>query len=315
MNISHLKPIPRYLNDFLDWIDVEQGLSNKTQENYGRFLKLFLDWLKKEKLEKIKPSELTKEHIWNYKVFLSRHYKTKDGKQLKRVTQNYYLIALRSLLTFFADKDIPSLPPEKIKLTRQEEKPVHFLQLEQVEKLLNAPNTKTKVGLRNKAILESFFSTGMRVAELVSLNRNQIKIKPITKDLEITIIGKGKRPRTVFFSERTVQYLKKYLETRHDNEQALFINYSGRDPGTRLKKRSMERIVKKYVISTGLPITTSCHTLRHSFATDLLNKGVDIRTIQEFLGHKNIITTQVYTHVARPQLRKIHRKYHSGRTI
>ena len=311
MNIPHLKPIPRYLNDFLDWIDVEQGLSSKTQENYSRFLKLFLDWLEKEKLTNIKPSELTKEHIWDYKVFLSRHYKTKDGKQLKRVTQNFYLIALRSLLTFFADKDIPSLPPEKIKLTKQEEKPVHFLALDQVEKLLNEPKGKTKIGLRDKAILEVFFSTGMRVAELVSLNRNQIKIQPLTKDLEITIIGKGKRPRTVFFSEKTVQHLKKYLETRNDKEQALFINYSGREPGTRLKKRSMERTVKKYVISAGLPINTSCHTLRHSFATDLLNKGVDIRTVQEFLGHKNIVTTQIYTHVTRPQLRKIHRKCHS----
>jgi integrase/recombinase XerD len=150
----------------------------------------------------------------------------------------------------------------------------------------------------------------MRVGELVSLNREQIKIKPNTKDLEISIIGKGSRPRTVYLSERTVKWLKKYLETRTDKEKALFINYRGRIPSTRLNIRSMERIVKKYAILAGLPLTTSCHTIRHSFATDLLRKGVDLRVIQEFLGQRNIATTQIYTHVTRPHLREIHRKFH-----
>jgi integrase/recombinase XerD len=301
------KRIIDYLNDFLDWLDVEKGLSSKTQENYARFLKKFFDWLKINNLENLKPFELSPDHIYQYKTFLSRKLK----KTLKQSTQTYYLIALRQFLNFFAEKDIKSLPPEKVKLLKKKtEKVIHFLTLEQVEKLLEAPDTSNEVGLRDRAILETFFSTGMRAGELVNLNREQIKIKPETKDLEITIIGKGQRPRTVYLSERAVFWLRKYLETRKDKEKALFINYRGKKPGTRLTIRSLERIVKKYAILAGLPLNTVCHTLRHSFATDLLSKGVDLRVVQEFLGHKNISTTQIYTHVTRPQLREIHKKYH-----
>ncbi len=313
MEKTKLKAIPAYLNDFLDWLEIERNLSVKTQENYNRFLKTFLYWLKRGKIEELKPNQLTKNHIREYRTYLSRQYLSKDKKNLKKSTQNYYLIALRSLLTFFADRDIPSLPPEKIKLPRnKDEKIIHFLNIEQVQKLLAEPNINNTIGLRDRAILETFFSTGMRVSEIVTLNRDQIKTKPSTKVLEISIIGKGSRPRTVYLSNRAVDWLKKYLEIRDDKEKALFINYSGRQPMSRLQKRSMERIVKKYVILTGLPINTSCHTLRHSFATDLLNKGVDLRTIQEFLGHKNILTTQIYTHITRPRLREIHRKYHNA---
>lgn len=305
------KPLPQYLTDFLDWLEIEEGLSNKSQENYTRFLKKFFDWLKLNHLENLKPSGLTPDHIWKYKLFLSRQYLPKTKQPLKRSTQNYYLIALRQFLTYFTEKDIPSLPPEKIKLPKQKsEKIVNFLTIEQIEKLLNALDTSTRLGLRDRAILETFFSTGMRVGELVNFNREQIKIKPITKDLEIAIIGKGGRPRTVYLSERAVNWIRKYLETRIDKEKALFINYRGKIPLTRLNIRSIERIVKKYAILAGIPLTTSCHTIRHSFATDLLKKGVDLRIIQEFLGHKNIVTTQIYTHVTRPHLREIHRKFH-----
>jgi len=308
---ENLKPLPQYLTDFLDWLEIEEGLSSKSQENYARFLKKFFDWLKTNNLENLKPAELTSDHIWKYRLSLSRQYLPKTKKSLKRSTQNYYLIALRQFLTYFTEKDIPSLPPEKIKLPKEKaEKIVDFLSLDQIEKLLTAPNTSTILGLRNRAILETFFSTGMRVGELVNLNREQIKIKPNTKDLEISIIGKGGRPRTVYLSERAINWLRKYLETRKDKEKALFINYRGKIPLTRLNIRSMERIVKKYALLAGLPFTTVCHTIRHSFATDLLRKGVDLRIIQEFLGHKNIVTTQIYTHVTRPHLREIHRKFH-----
>lgn len=306
-----LKPLPHYLTDFLDWLEIEEGLSSKSQENYARFLKKFFDWLKITHLENLKPSELIPDHIWQYRLFLSRQYLQKTKKPLKRSTQSYYLIALRQLLTYFTEKDIPSLPPEKIKLPKEKtERIVNFLTLDQVEKLLNATDVSTLLGLRDRVILETFFSTGMRVGELVSLNREQIKIKLNTKDLEISIIGKGSRPRTVYLSERTVNWLRKYLEKRNDKEKALFINYRGKIPSTRLNIRSMERIVKKYVILAGLPLTTSCHTIRHSFATDLLRKGVDLRVIQEFLGHRSIVTTQIYTHVTRPHLREIHQKFH-----
>jgi len=309
--VKELKPLPHYLTDFLDWLEIEEGLSSKSQENYARFLKKFFDWLKITHLENLKPSELIPDHIWQYRLFLSRQYLQKTKKPLKRSTQSYYLIALRQLLTYFTEKDIPSLPPEKIKLPKEKTKRVvNFLTLDQVEKLLNAPDTSSLLGLRDRAILEIFFSTGLRVAELVNLNREQIKIKPPTKDLEISVIGKGGWPRTVYFSERAVNWLRKYLEKRNDKEKALFINYRGKIPSTRLNIRSMERIVKKYVILAGLPLATSCHTIRHSFATDLLRKGVDLRVIQEFLGHRSIVTTQIYTHVTRPHLREIHRKFH-----
>jgi site-specific recombinase XerD len=301
------KRIIDYLNDFLDWLDVEKGLSSKTQENYARFLKKFFDWLKINNLENLKPSQLSPDHIFQYKTFLSRKLK----KHLKQSTQTYYLIALRQFLNFFTERDIKSLSPEKVKLPKKKsEKIINFLTLEQIEKLLETPDTSNEIGLRDRAILESFFSTGMRVGELFNLNREQIKIKPETKDLEISIIGKGQRPRTVYFSERAIFWLRKYLETRKDKERAIFINYRGKKPGSRLTIRSFERIVKKYAILAGLPPTTVCHTLRHSFATDLLRKGVDLRVVQEFLGHKNVSTTQIYTHVTRPQLREIHKKYH-----
>lgn len=307
------KPLPHYLNDFLDWLEIEKGLSNKSQENYARFLKKFFDWLKINNLENLKPNKLSPDHIWRYKLYLSRQYLTKTGqKYLKKSTQNSYLIALRAFLIFFTEKNISSLSPEKVKLPKEKSlKTPSFLTLEQIEKLLNSPNIDDIQGLRDRAILETLFSTGLRVSELVNLNREQIKIKPNTKDLEISIIGKGGYPRTVYLSERAVNYLKKYLETRKDKEKALFINYRNKKiPPTRLTIRSIERIVKKYVLIAGLPLITTVHTLRHSFATDLLMKGVDLRTVQEFLGHRNIATTQIYTHITKPRLREIHRKFH-----
>lgn len=308
------KPISQHISDFLDWLDIEKGLSNKSQENYSRFLNKFINWLKKKHLEDLKPHDLSPSHIWEYRVYLSRN----SEKPLKKSTQNYYLIALRSFLNYFANKDIISLPAEKIKLSKvKDSKSVHFLTLDQIEKLLSAPNTKTKQGLRDKAILESLFSTGLRIAELVSLNKDQFRLKSSSKDLEIGIMGKGNHPRTVYFSEKAVFWLKRYLDTRiNDKEKALFINYrSRRDSSRRLTVRSIEKIIKKYCMIAGLPLNTTPHTLRHSFATDLLSQGADLRVIQEFLGHRNIVTTQVYTHVTNKRLRDIHRKFHSGKNL
>ncbi|PIV12606.1 MAG: hypothetical protein COS47_01695 [Candidatus Nealsonbacteria bacterium CG03_land_8_20_14_0_80_36_12] len=312
-----LKPIPYHLTNFLDWLEIEKGLSSKSQENYVRFLKKFLDWLKINNLEDLKPYQLTPEHIWKYRVFLSRQYLPKTRKPLKKSTQNYYLIALRSFLNYFADRDILSLPAEKIKLARDKgERQVRFLNLEQLEKLFSAPNISKVQGLRDRAILETLFSTGMRIAELVALNREQIKIKSGMKELELSIIGKGERLRTVYFSERALIWLKKYLETRQDKEKALFINYrSKKGASRRLTPRSIEKNIKKYAIVAGLPLTTTPHVMRHSFSTDLLSQGVDIRILQEFLGHKSILATQIYAHVTSKRLREIHRKFHSGRRL
>jgi len=311
------KPLPDHLSDFLDWLDIEKGLSSKSQENYNRFLKKFLDWLKLNNLEDIKPHELTTDHIWKYRVFLSRRYLPKTKTPLKKTTQNYYLIALRSFLNYFADRDILSLPSEKIKLAKDRgEKQVSFLNLEQLEKLFSAPDTSKKQGLRDRAILEVLFSTGMRIAEIVSLNRDQIKLSPGIKELEVGIIGKGQKARTVYFSERALSWLSKYLKTRNDDEKALFINYrSKKGAPRRLTPRSIEKNMKKYVIMSGVPIRTTPHAMRHSFSTDLLNQGVDLKILQEFLGHKSIAATQIYAHVTSKKLREVHRKFHSGRKL
>lgn len=303
--------IKEHFLDYLDWLELEKGLSSNSQENYANFLKKFFEFLEINKLEQLKPSELNADIVWKYRLFLSRQVKLQNSANLKRSTQNHYLVALRSFLSYFLEKDIPSLPPDKVKIPKnKDEKTVNFLTIDQVQKLLQAPDTTQTGGLRDRTILEVFFSTGLRVAELVALNRDQITIKPETQDLEVGIIGKGGHPRTVYFSSRTVEWIQKYLKTRNDNEKALFINYGGRAPLTRLSIRSMERMMKHYSMLAGLPLTTTCHTMRHSFATDLLMKGVDLRVVQEFLGHRNIATTQVYTHVTKPHLREIHKKLH-----
>lgn len=310
-------PIIQHIPDFLDYCEIEKGLSDNTQKNYQRYLSKFVSWLESKNEQDLKPHQLTNDHIWGYRLFLSRFHE-KGGKPLKKVTQNYYLIALRALLSYFSAKDIVSLPADKISLPKDAKKgqTLKFLNLEQIKKLLESPDTKSPAGLRDRTILESFFSTGLRIAELVALNKEQFNNIKDKKDLEIAIVGKGGSPRTVYFSERALLWLKKYLETRKDKEKALFINYRAkRGAEGRLTARSIQRIVKKYSIMVGIPVFTTPHTLRHSMATDLLTQGVDLRTIQEFLGHKNIVTTQIYTHVTSKRLRDIHRKFHGGKNL
>lgn len=314
------KPIIKYLNDFLDYLEIEKGLAAKSQENYARFLNKFFIWLSENKYSALVPEKLTPDHILKYRIFLSRHIDPKKKTTLKKSTQNYYLIALRSLLEFFAERNIPSLSPTKVKLARdRKDKEVKFLNLEQIKRLLSAPDTATAQGLRDRAILESFFSTGLRISELSAMSRDQLRLKNDTKELEIAVVGKGGHIRTVYFSSRSIEALKAYLAKRNDLDPALFINYK---PGMektgnsrRLTNRAIEDIVKKYVVIAGLPVMATPHTLRHSFATDLLSHGVDLRIVQEFLGHRNIATTQIYTHVTNKQLRDIHRQAHGGQEL
>jgi len=307
MNKSNI-PIIKHISGFLDYCEIEKGLASNTQKNYERYLNKFVLWLKNSNKEDTRPHQLTADDIWNYRLFLSR------GSNLKKLTQNYYLIALRALLSYFSSKDILSLPSDKIKLPKdaKKEKIIKFLTLKQIKKLLDAPNVNTPNGLRDKVILESLFSTGLRIAELTALNREQFNNISNRDDLELSVIGKGSYPRTVYFSKRALSWLKKYLDIRDDKDKALFINYKSRkDADKRLTSRSVERTVKRYAIMAGLPIFTTPHTLRHSMATDLLSQGVDLRTIQEFLGHRSITSTQIYTHVTNKRLRDVHRKYHS----
>jgi len=308
------KPIIKHFPDFFEYCELEKGLSEQTLKNYGHFLAAFQKWLDQKGLNQLKPHELSPTHIWDYRLYLSRKAK------VKKATQNYYLIALRGLLTYFIEKDIISLPPDKVKLPKVlKEQNIKFLTLEQLEKLLLVPDTKTVIGLRDRAILEVLFSTGLRVAELVALNKSQFnfgKLKKEQKEFELNIIGKGGYPRTVYFSPRALSWLIKYIDTRRDSDSALFINYrSGKGQSRRLTSRSIERIVKKYALLAGLPVQATPHTLRHSYATDLLVQGVDLRLVQEFLGHRSILTTQVYTHVTKKHLKDIHEKYHSGKRL
>ncbi|MDP2641561.1 MAG: tyrosine-type recombinase/integrase, partial [Candidatus Yanofskybacteria bacterium] len=255
------------------------------------------------------------DHIRQYRVYLSR------SLSLKKSTQNYYLIALRSLLQYFSEHGIEALSSDKVKLAREkEERQVRFLNLQQLERLLAAPDISTFHGLRDRAILESFFSTGLRIAELIALNKQQIQFpESQAEELEVTVTGKGGRIRTVYFSQRTLEWLKKYLETRKDNHDALFITYRSegkkKDP-RRISPRMIQEALKRYAVKAGLPpATLTPHVLRHSFATDLLAQGVDIRTLQEFLGHKSITATQIYAHVTSKQLREIHKKFHGGKNL
>lgn len=315
MNNSDIS-IKKHLNDYLDWVDVQKGLSSKTQENYTRFLNRFFEWLDQQQLSNLKPHELTEDHIWDYRIYLARQTTSeRSGKTLAKSTQQYYLIALRSLLTYFAARNIRSLPSDKIELPRQDKNKhdVRFLTIEQLKRLFSTPNITIKSGLRDRAILEILFSTGLRISELTALDRIQFNHCQNSPNFELSITGKGSKTRTVYFSERCLEWLNKYLETRTDDAKPLFINYRRKD-GTpkRLSDRYIQYKLKKYALKAGLPSNTTPHVLRHSFATNLLGKGVDIRILQEFLGHSSITATQIYAHVTNKQLRDIHQQYHGG---
>lgn len=315
-------PLIKQIPNFLDYCEVEKGLSPTTTRNYHNFLKLFKDWLKEQGYKDLLPHQLTQEHVWNYRLFLSRKKDSKNQQYIKKTTQNYYLIALRNLLAYFAERDIVSVPTDKVKLPKltDTDKAIKFLNYNQVEKLLAMPDISKVQGLRDRTILEILFSTGMRVSELTSLNIRLFDAKNIiagkTTELEVAISGKGGSTRTVYFSGRALSWLGKYLQARiNDLHPPLFINYGKNTKQAkerRLTPRSIERAVRMYAGMAGLPVDATPHTLRHSFATDLLDQGADMRSVQELLGHKNIVTTQIYTHVTNKKLRDVHTKFHRG---
>lgn len=306
-------PFQSYITDFFEFLEIEKNVSRLTIRNYRHYLERFTAWFSSWKTPPYDPSHINQEVIRRYRVFLSRYM---DGKgiTLARVTQNYHLIALRSFLKFLVRQDIKTISSDKIELGKAESKSLKFLNHEQVERLLSQPIVSTPQGLRDKTIMEVLFSTGLRVSELVKLDRNNINFKTA----EIGVIGKGGRPRVVFLSVRAIEWLQKYLVSREDRYKPLFIRFAGRNPDPaqrdesfRLTVRSVQRIVGKYCRKAQLPVTITPHGLRHSFATDLLTNGADIRAIQEMLGHKNISTTQIYTHVTNPRLKQIHHQFHN----
>ncbi len=312
--------LPRLVDEFFEYLEVERQLSQLTIRDYRHYLNRFLRWLAgglpteqdwKNKIN-LQPADINLELVRKYRLYLSR-FSDSQGLTLKHITQNYHIIALRSFLRYLARRDIPSLSAEKIELPKAESRSIKFLDREQINHLLRQPEISRPQGLRDKAILEVLFSTGLRVSELVALNRDQINLER----KEFGVLGKGGRPRVVFLSEQAADWVARYLEIRDDDYKPLFIRYSGKgenldqDGGQlRLTARSIQRLVEKYVKLAKLPLKVTPHGLRHSFATDLLHAGADLRAIQELLGHKNVSTTQIYTHVTNPQLKEIHQKFH-----
>lgn len=302
---------------FLEYCEVEKGLSNNTQRNYEQYLKLFTGWLQKTKQSSLLPHELTAKHIWDYRLYLARTYKTPSGEYLGKKSQNYYLIALRSLLNYLADRDIETISSSKVKLAKQStDHIISFLEVSDIEKMLGVPKISTTAGLRDRAIMELFFSSGMRIAELTSLNVDQLSFlddKSSTRTYELSIVGKGKHVRTIFISPRSAVWLRAYLASRRDVFKPLFVNLrSKNEDSKRLTARSIQTMIAKCAILARLSKKVTPHTLRHSYATDLLTHGADLRSVQELLGHKNVATTQIYTHVTNKRLRDIHEKFHGG---
>lgn len=300
------------LQTFLEHLEVERNVSRLTIRNYRHYLRRFIDWLQVQQVSDLK--ELDQDLVRQYRVYLAR-YSDEQGRTLSKRTQSYYIIALRSWLKFLIKQDLAVLHPEKIDLPKPDSHQMKFLSVERVERLLNQPILSSKTGLRDKAILEVLFSTGLRVSELVGLNRDQVDLDR----REFGVIGKGRRPRVVFLSDRAAHWLERWLLSREDNWTPIFVRLSGKQPdllsdgeNMRLTSRTVQRLVDKYARKAHLPIKITPHGIRHSFATDLLQNGASLRDVQEMLGHKDIATTQIYTHVTRPQLKKAHEKFHSG---
>jgi site-specific recombinase XerD len=306
--------IDNYIVQFLEYLEIEKNASKLTIRNYRLYLARFSDWFEKNYPGRgIKDIDIDK--IRKYRLFLS-NWVDDRGMTLKRVTQSYYIIALRSFLKFLIRSDRETLSPDKIDLPKSESKSLKFLEKDHLQTLFDSVDVSKndERALRDRAILELLFSTGLRVSELSRLNRDQINFET----REFGVIGKGGRARVVFLSDSAVHWLNLYFERREDPWKPAFIRYSKEKiyendgEKMRLTARSIERIVEKYVRTSRIPVKATPHTLRHSFATDLLYNGADLRSVQEMLGHKNISTTQIYTHVTNPQLREIHKKFHQG---
>jgi len=304
MSIDKIKNLK---TEFLEYLEIEKNRSQLTIRNYDHYLSCFLEWAMI-----YSPEDITAELVRKFRLYLNRRKDEKD-RSLKKKTQDYYIIALRGFLKYLAKQDIKTLASEKVELGRTQEREVEFLEADEIKRLLGSVEGKTLCSLRDKAILELLFSTGLRVSELASLNRDSINLK----SGEFSIRGKGGKIRLVFVSDSAKNAIINYIEKRKDVDVALFIHFKegnskiGNKSSLRLTSRSIQRIVKKYAVKAGIVKKVTPHTLRHSFATDLLQNGADIRSVQSMLGHSSITTTQIYTHITDRRLKDIHKKFHS----
>ncbi|MFA4817740.1 MAG: tyrosine-type recombinase/integrase [Parcubacteria group bacterium] len=315
-----------FKNQFLEYLEIEKGKAGKTIENYGHYLDRFLEWSRVTD-----PKNITEETVRGFRVYLNR-YEDKKGQKLKKITQNYYIIALRSFLKYLAKKDIKTLSAEKVEAGKVSRKEVEFLEAEEVERILEAASGNSFKILRDRAMLELLFSSGLRVSELININRDKLDLK----NQEFTVRGKGDKIRLVFVSDSAKQALERYLDKRADIDPALFVRdvkalkkfetkkpsfkigessalEKNQDKTLRLTPRSVQRMVKFYAAKAGIIKDVHPHTLRHSFATDLLINGADIRSVQAMLGHSSITTTQIYTHITNQQLKEVHKAFHARR--
>ena len=293
---------------FLEHLEIEKGSSLRTIENYERYLTRFFEFAKIKNVDQI-----TDQLVREFRLYLNRQSTGNNratGETLKKKTQNYYLIGLRCFLKYLARQKIDSLPAERIELAKVPERHLDLISSEELQRLLAAPDGKDIKSLRDKAILYLLFSTGLRVSELCSLTRD-INFS----SGEFSIRGKGSKIRVVFISDDTKKILNEYLKERKDMDDALFVKIGEEKSGARdgLARRSIERIVKHYALKAGISKKVTPHVIRHCFATDLLSNGADIRSVQMMLGHSNIATTQIYTHITDKQLKDVHKKFHSGK--
>lgn len=301
--------------EYLEYLTIERQVSPFTIRNYKFYLGKFATWLRKYYPEK-ELTELTSKILKTYRLYLAEH-KNEKGEYLTPVTQGYYVIALRSMLRYLIRQDYEVVSPERLELPKGKEHSIKFLDYEHVSAMIEKVDVTNIQGLRDRVIMEVLFSTGLRVSELVSLNKTTINLE----SREFGVMGKGKKIRVVFLSPRSAGWIDKYLRERNDHYHPVFIRHSGSKPDIsdpkageklRLTTRSVQRIIAKYGRLAHLPMSITPHVMRHSFATDLLSHGAGLREVQEMLGHKNIATTQIYTHVTNPQLKTVHEKYHSG---
>lgn len=293
--------------DYIEHLEVEGGRSAKTAENYKLYLERFVEFSGDTTVDKI-----NSEMIRKYRLWLNR-YKNSNEDELAIITQSYHLIALRGFLGYLSKRDIHSLSPDKVELPKISRKQVTFLHFDEIGRMLEAIDIGDEAGLRDRAIIELLFSSGLRVSELVNLNRDHVN----TNRREFTVRGKGQKDRPVFIGEVAAEHVEEYLATRLDNLPPLFLSYSRNNISSttgdyrRLTTRSIQRIISKYARLAGITKHVSPHTMRHSFATDLLMNGADIRSVQSMLGHSNISTTQIYTHITDTHLREVYEKFHS----
>lgn len=301
---------------FLEYCELDKNLSLKTVRMYSYYMNFFMNWLLQQSKTVTFPVDKIDENIIRqFRLYISHEYKNEFKGELKRQTQNYFLVALRSFFRYLIKQKQNVLSPEVIELGKQRDRTIKFLKTEELVRLFAAVDLSNLMGLRDMAIFEVLFSTGLRVSELVSLNRDQMNFETG----EFGVIGKGGKARVVFLSKKAKEAIQNYFTMRDDPFKPLFIRYSGpkSEPGlddemSRLSVRSVERMIEKYRKKANILFRIGPHVLRHSYATDLLFHGADLRSVQEMLGHKNISTTQIYTHVTNTRLREVHEKFHSG---